>query len=341
MHVLVTGAGGFIGSHVAEALLASGHRVTGVDAFVPYYPRALKERNLEAALADPAYRFVELDLRTDPLAELFEEPLDAVVNEAAMPGLMMSWSDFDGYVSCNLLLVQRLLEACRENGVTRLLHASTSSVYGAEAVGDEDAPTRPVSPYGVTKLAAEYLIRAYAASFDIEAVILRYFSIYGPRQRPDMAFNRFIVAMAAGEPITVHGDGTQSRSSTYVGDCVRATVDALATAPSGEAYNIGGGEVVSVLDAIGILADVLGVTPDVRFEATRQGDQRHTRADVRKAEAAFGYRPSTSFAEGLRRQAEWQLGGRPPRRGGSPRAPSRGSRGRPRRRARRRRRWPG
>ena len=308
MHVLVTGASGFIGSHLTEALLAAGHRVTGVDAFVPYYPREVKERNLERASADPTFRFVELDLRTDPLDVLFEDRLDAVVNEAAMPGLTMSWSEFDAYASCNLLLVQRLLEACRANGVSRFLQASTSSVYGAEAVGDEQVPTRPVSPYGVTKLAAEHLIRAYAATFDIEAVILRYFSIYGPRQRPDMAFNRFIAAMAAGRPITVYGDGSQTRSSTYVGDCVRATTDALAAARAGEAYNVGGGEVVSVLDAITILADVLDVTPDVRFETSRPGDQRHTCADFRKAEEGFGYRPSTPFADGLRRQAEWQLG---------------------------------
>lgn len=307
MHFLVTGVAGFIGSHVAEAALAEGHQVTGVDGFIPYYPQPVKQRNLARLGETDAFRFVELDLRTDSLAPLFEEQVDVVINEAAMPGLPRSWVDFEAYSSCNILLVQRLLDACREHQVPRIVHASSSSVYGTDAVGDEQIPTRPVSPYGTTKLAAEHLLYAYHVTFGIDTQVLRYFSIFGPRQRPDMAYNRFIAAMRAGDPILVFGDGLQTRSSTFVGDAVRATMAAAQTTGAGDIYNIGGGEVVSVLEVIDFLADVLGVKPVLQFEGPRAGDQRRTEADYSKAEGAFGYRPSTSVFDGLRQQVEWQL----------------------------------
>lgn len=305
MRVLVTGAAGFIGSHVCEQLLADGHDVIGVDAFTDYYPRALKERNLQGFRDHPRFTFHELDLRVDQLAPLFDG-VTHVVHEAAMPGLPRSWSDFDAYMTCNLQATQRLLEATRAAGVDRFLHVSTSSVYGSEAIGDETQPTRPASPYGVTKLAAEQLVLAWNRSFAFPAIIVRYFSIYGPRQRPDMAYNIFTRLLLEGRPITVFGDGEQTRSNTYIADCVRGTLQALAGGTTGEIYNIGGGAVITLNRAIQTIADALGVTPEIVRAAPRLGDQRHTAADTSKARTAFDFVPSVTPEEGLRAQVEWQ-----------------------------------
>jgi nucleoside-diphosphate-sugar epimerase len=306
MRVLVTGAGGFVGSHLCEQLLIEGHDVVGLDAFIPYYPRETKERNLERARCSERFTFFERDLRSDDLTSCLAG-VDAVVHAAAMPGLTRSWSDFDTYMTCNLLGTQRLLEACRQAGMPRLVHISTSSVYGAEAVGDETRPTRPVSPYGVTKLSAEHLVLSYVNGFGLPATILRYFSIYGPRQRPDMAYHIFIKAMQEGRPITVYGDGLQSRSNTYVSDAVAGTIRAIEGAAVGEAYNIGGGKVITLNQAIAIIADALGVEPNLCHEATRLGDQRHTAADTSKARREFDYQPVVSPESGLRQQVAWQL----------------------------------
>jgi nucleoside-diphosphate-sugar epimerase len=306
MHVLVTGAAGFIGSHLCERLVADGHRVVGVDAFVDYYARSVKERNLHGLRLEPAFSFHELDLRSDPITPLLDG-VDVVVNEAGMPGLARSWVDLETYTSCNVLALQRLAEACREARVGRLVHISTSSVYGTDAVGDETTPTRPVSPYGVTKLAAEHLALAYQTLFDLPVLILRYFSIYGPRQRPDMAYHIFVESLLDGRPVTVFGDGHQSRSSTYVSDCVEGTVLAMEHGVPGEVYNIGGGEVFSILDAVELIAGAVGVRPELRFGPTRPGDQRHTAADVSKAFEAFGYSPRVSPRVGLTDQVTWHL----------------------------------
>lgn len=306
MRVMVTGAAGFIGSHLAEALLERGDEVVGVDGFVPLYPRAVKEANLENLRGRDGFQFEELDLRTDPLGDLLEGA-DAVVHLAAMAGLLRSWTEFDEYASCNLGATQRLLEAMGHADVRRLVHVSTSSVYGLEAVGDEDQPTRPVSPYGVTKLAAEALVGAYASVRPMEPVILRYFSIYGPRQRPDMGYHRFIEALLAGQRITVYGDGRQSRSNTYVDDCVAATVAALDRGRPGATYNVGGGEEIDVLRAIEIIADALGVAPELEFGPPRPGDQLRTLADVTRAGRDLGYAPTIGPDEGLRRQVVWHV----------------------------------
>jgi nucleoside-diphosphate-sugar epimerase len=213
-------------------------------------------------------------------------------------------------MDCNLLGTQRLLEAARTANVRRFVHISTSSVYGLEAVGDETRPTRPISPYGVTKLAAEYLVLAFAETFGLPATILRYFSIFGPRQRPDMAYHIFTEALLDGRQIVVFGDGEQTRSNTFVTDAVAGTIAALEGAAVGEIYNIGGGESITVNESIRVLADALGVEADVRHEAARLGDQRHTAADTAKARAGFGYVPTVGPVEGLRAQAAWQRSAR-------------------------------
>jgi nucleoside-diphosphate-sugar epimerase len=240
VRIVVTGAAGFIGSTLCERLVREGNEVLGLDAFIPYYDPGRKEANLASLRAESSFSFQSLDLRVDDLRPVLDGA-DVVVHEAAMPGLPKSWTEFELYTTCNLIGTQRLAEACHQVGVRRLVHASTSSVYGAQAVGAEDMPKRPVSPYGVTKLAAESLLQAYVQSFDLPVVVLRYFSIYGPRQRPDMAFHIFIERIRRAEAISVYGDGLQSRSFTFVDDCVAGTVAAIERGRLGETYNIGGG----------------------------------------------------------------------------------------------------
>lgn len=304
MRVVVTGAAGFIGSHVSEALIGSGHRVIGLDAFTDFYDRELKEGNLAALRALPSFTFHEVDLRHDDLLPLLTGA-DVVINEAAMPGLTGGWRDFPAYESCNVIAVHRLIEASRTAGVSRLVHISTSSVYGAYAVGDETQATLPVSPYGVTKLAAEQLVMAHVRSSGLPALVLRYFSVYGPRQRPDMAFRIFAERLVQGRPIDVFGDGSQSRSITHVDDCVGATLAATQAGRIGQTYNVGGGESIELRRALAIVADELGVTPVVRHHPARPGDQWRTAADCTRAKRDFGYEPGVVAEDGLRGQARW------------------------------------
>ncbi len=308
MRVMVTGAAGFIGSHLSEALIAAGHQVVGVDAFIPYYPRASKEDNLVDLCRTEGFTFHEADLRTAPIEPLLDG-VDVVAHLAAMPGLTRSWTDFELYLTCNVAATSRLLDASRAREVERFIYISTSSVYGLDAIGDEDMPTIPISPYGVTKLAAEQLVTAYVRTFGFPAAILRYFSIYGPRQRPDMAYRIFVEALAAGRPITVFGDGSQSRSSTYVSDAVAGTIAAITGARVGGVYNIGGGRRITLNEAIATIADELGVTPVIERGPPRGGDQRHTEADTTRARETFGYQSTIDPDDGLRRQVRWFVRG--------------------------------
>jgi nucleoside-diphosphate-sugar epimerase len=304
MRCLVTGAAGFIGSHLCERLLAEGHSVVGVDAFIPYYPRPIKEQNLAVARKHGHFTFRELDLRTQPIDPVLDG-VEAIFHLAAMAGLVKSWSDFDLYSSCNLTATARLLEAVERQGrKPRLIYGSTSSVYGRYSAGDETLPTRPISPYGVTKLASENLCHAYADR-GLSLVVLRFFSVYGPRQRPDMGYFKFIDWMLKDQPVLVTGDGHQVRGNTYVDDCVQAIIASL-KAPVGETYNLGGGETASVWDILQKLEKILGKKANVRTESARPGDQRSTFADTGKLLRHLGWRPKTGLDEGLRKQVEWQ-----------------------------------
>lgn len=304
---VVTGAAGFIGSHLCEALTARGVHVIGIDAFIPYYPRERKEANLSVLRERANFEFHELDLRQSDLAPLMDG-CDVVFHLAAMPGLMKSWSDFALYNTCNCDATLRLLEAARAVRLPHFIHVSTSSVYGKEATQGEDAPLRPFSPYGITKLAAEHLCRAFEANFGVPITILRYFSVYGPRQRPDMAYHILIRSLLKGEAFTLYGDGEQTRSNTYVSDCVAATILAAEKrdVSIGEVFNVGGGEIVSLNQVIQKLESIIGRKAIIERKPARPGDQKHTAANIEKARRLLGYNPVTPFDAGIRAQVDWQ-----------------------------------
>ncbi|MCC6165826.1 MAG: NAD-dependent epimerase/dehydratase family protein [Caldilineaceae bacterium] len=304
---LVTGAAGFVGSHLSEQLIARGHRVVGVDAFIPYYPRALKEQNLAGLRRSDRFRFVEADLRRDDLPPLLAD-VEVVFHLAAQAGLVRSWSEFDSYMTCNIQVTQRLLDATVKSPVGHFLHISTSSVYGRFATGDETTPLAPISPYGITKLAAEHLVQAYGANHGLPTTILRLFSVYGPRQRPDMGYHIFIRSLLEGRTITVDGDGSDSRSNTFVKDCAEGLIRAFEQPEQsmGQVFNIGGGEEVNVNQVLEILQELTGKQAQIAHGPARAGDQRRTVADIGKARRLLGYAPQTTIVDGLAAQLAWQ-----------------------------------
>jgi len=303
MRCLVTGVAGFVGSHLAERLLADGHEVCGVDAFVDYYPRHLKEQNLVALRAQERFTFVEGNLLDVELTSLVEG-VDWIFHQAAQAGVRASWGkDFSLYADCNVLATQRLLEAVVTTGnhIQRLVYASSSSVYGdATALPVmETATPHPVSPYGVTKLAAEHLCSLYHHNFGVPTVSLRYFTVYGPRQRPDMAFHRFCKAIVERQPIHVFGDGNQTRDFTYVSDIVEANVRSAAIGTAGSVMNIAGGSRVTVRHVIDLLREISGLPVQVTFGQEQHGDVRDTFADISNAVKLIGYQPRMPLHEGL------------------------------------------
>jgi nucleoside-diphosphate-sugar epimerase len=305
-HALVTGAAGFIGSTLTDRLLADGVRVTGVDAFTDYYDVSLKRRNIAAALAHQGFELLELDLGTADLAPLPE--VDVVFHNAAQPGVRASWGrEFAAYTQHNVLATQRLLERYKRSKLERIIYASSSSIYGdAESYPTSEAMLpRPFSPYGVTKLAGEHLALLYGRNFGLPVAALRYFTVYGPRQRPDMAFHRFCRAMLANEPITVYGDGLQSRDFTFVADAVEANVRAWKRAAPQGVYNVGGGSQVTVLEAIALLEKSLGRKARVNLEPRPAGDPLRTRADATRLATDLGYATKVGIADGLAAQADW------------------------------------
>jgi len=310
MKALVTGAAGFIGSNLSRALLARGADVVGVDCFTDYYAREIKERNLAPLKAHERFSFVEDDLRTADIGALLRD-VTHVFHLAAQAGVRKSWGkDFQTYTTNNIDATQRLLEAVAARPVERLVYASSSSVYG-DAVAipmHEQAVPQPVSPYGVTKLSAEQLCYLYFINHGVPTVSLRFFTVYGPGQRPDMAFNRFIKAALTNQPITLYGDGEQTRDFTFVGDIVAALMAAGDRGRPGAVYNIGGGSRVSVNHVLSLVAELTGRSLDIRREPTQKGDMRDTFADTTRARADLGFAPATTLAEGLKAECEWMAG---------------------------------
>jgi UDP-glucose 4-epimerase len=304
---LVTGAAGFIGSTLADRLLREGADVIGIDCFVDYYARAIKERNLASALGHPCFRFIESRIQDADLSTLLADRTH-VFHAAAQAGVRKSWGrDFTVYTTHNVEATQVLLEACRDRTLEKVVYSSSSSVYGDVVAMPmrEDALPQPISPYGVTKLAAEQLCHLYQVNFGVPAVSLRYFTVYGPRQRPDMAFHRFLRATIEGQPITLYGDGHQTRDFTFVADAVEANLAAATKGVPGHVYNIGGGSRVSVNEVLQVIGKVTGRTPSVRSEGDQKGDMRHTYADTELARTELGFAPRVGLEEGLTAEYRW------------------------------------
>jgi UDP-glucuronate 4-epimerase len=307
---VVTGVAGFIGSHLAERLLADGDDVVGVDCFTDYYPRELKLRNLEALRDQGRFRLVEERLQDAELVRILDGT-DHVYHLAAQAGVRSSWGrEFSHYTEHNVLATQRLLEAALVAGRPRVVYASSSSVYGdAPSLPlREDGFCRPISPYGVTKLAAEHLCTLYHRNHGLATVSLRFFTVYGPRQRPDMAFNRFLSAARDGRPISVFGDGTQTRDFTYVDDIVTAVRQAALSGRPGCVYNVGGGERVALNEVLRLVETVTGQRLQIQRQEPQKGDMKDTFADTSAAQRDLGFRSSVGLAEGLAREWRWIRG---------------------------------
>jgi UDP-glucose 4-epimerase len=307
MKALVTGTAGFIGSRLSAELLARGADVVGIDCFTDYYPRAIKDKNLVPLRAHKAFTFVEAALQTADLSRLIEN-VTHVFHLAAQAGVRKSWgSDFTTYTTNNVDATQCLLEAVKAHPIERLVFASSSSVYGdlVSIPMREASLLQPLSPYGVTKLAAEHLCYLYHVNYRVPAVSLRYFTVYGPGQRPDMGFHRFLRAAHTGEPISLYGDGEQTRDFTFVADAVAATLAAGSQGVPGGVYNIGGGSRVSINQVLTLIEQITGRALVVRREPAQKGDMRDTFADTSRARAELGFTPSTSLESGLTAESEW------------------------------------
>lgn len=308
MRALVTGCAGFIGSNLSERLLAEGWRVQGLDALTDYYSRRIKKRNLKNLLSHHRFTFQRGDLNQIDIGALLKRA-DVVFHQAAQPGVRASWGkSFHIYMRCNIDATQKLLEAAKGlKHIRKIVYASSSSVYGRV----KDLPMResqrcaPFSPYGVTKLAAEHLCHLYHDNYGVPVVSLRYFTVYGPRQRPDMAFHKFIECALADKPIRIFGDGSQSRDFTYIADIVSANIAAAVRGKSGAVYNLGGGSRILLRDALKILEKAAGRKLNLKFETKALGDVERTGADTRLARSDLKFRPGTNLARGLAAQIAW------------------------------------
>lgn len=307
MKCAVTGVSGFIGSHLAEALVERGDRVIGIDCFTGFYSRAIKEMNIAKLMKSRNFEFKEVDLTKAEIPPLLRG-VDCIFHLAAQPGVRPSWGEsFKSYVDSNVVALQRVLESASHCNVPKVVYASSSSIYGdAERYPtSEETVPRPVSPYGVTKLLGENLCYAYYKKNGLSTSALRYFTVYGPRQRPDMAFHKFISSISKGEPLVVWGDGFQARDFTYVADTVRATILAAKAGP-GTTYNVGSGKTIELRRAISIIERLTRTNAKVRFKPAAAGDVVKTSADITKIELDLGYSPKVSIEQGLALQVAWQ-----------------------------------
>jgi len=307
MKCLVTGAAGFIGSNLSKKLLSLGYDVTGIDSFSDYYPRKIKEANIAGLLKHKKFSFVEGDLNGIDIKKL-ASGASVIFHKAAQPGVRKSWgSDFSIYIRDNIRATQRLLENVKDMPLDKLIYASSSSVYGdiRSLPMKEASPTRPVSPYGVTKLAAEHLCYLYHKNFGLPFAALRYFTVYGPGQRPDMAFHMFLKHIILNEEIIIFGDGKQTRDYTFISDVVQANIRAMDKNAEGGIYNIGGHARITVLDVLDMLRDITGKKIKVKFIEKQKGDMKHTYSDITRAKKYLKYSPDYSVKEGLKEEYKW------------------------------------
>jgi UDP-glucuronate 4-epimerase len=304
-HVLVTGAAGFIGSHLTNVLAKSGRQVIALDCFLPnLYENKIKYENWNSFNKDTVTR-VKFDLRSDDFEMLSDFNISTIYNQAALAGQMDTWTNAKLYYECNLIALNRLLEFAKDRRVESFVQASTSSVYGTRAVGNEGQIPKPTSPYGISKLAAENLLLAYSHSYGVPVKILRYFSVYGPNQRPDMAYSKIISSIYSGEEFTIFGDGLQARTNTFISDVLDATVLASNLAQVGEPLNICGDDFVSLNEAIAMIESISGKKLKKRFVGSRLGDQYKTFGDNLLAKRTLNWTPKIKFSDGIRTQIQY------------------------------------
>jgi UDP-glucuronate 4-epimerase len=306
MKILVTGAAGFIGSHLCERLLALGHQVIGVDMFTFPEWEKFKRYNIQRLLQYPNYKMIEANLLQLDLTELLKD-VEVIYHQAAIAGVRKSWGvSFKEYVELNILATQRLLEACKNFAINKFIYASSSSVYGGtNGPTSEETPTLPISPYGTSKLAGEQLVRMYHVNYGLPTTSLRYFTVYGPRQRPDMAFHRFLKAVHGNLSIPVFGDGQQTRDFTYIDDAIEANIQAMNLQEHGNVFNIGGAERSSVLEVLTVMERVTGKKVQIDYQPQQPGDPLHTWADISKAREKLGYNPKITLQDGLTNEWEY------------------------------------
>ncbi len=304
--VLVTGACGFIGSHLCEKLLKKGYTVIGIDSFTDFYPKTIKEKNIEISLKKSNFKFVETDILN---LTSIDRNIEYIFHTAAQAGVRTSWGkNFDTYIKDNIFATQHLLELCKNHkGLKKFIYSSSSSIYGdAEALPTkEDTIPRPVSPYGVTKLAGEHLCQLYYKNYNVPIICLRYFTVFGPRQRPDMAFHRFVKSILQRKPVNVYGNGEQSRDFTYVLDVVEANLLAMEKDAKGTIFNIGGGNYATVNQILQMLRELLHLDIKVEYKEKVKGDVRNTKADITRAKRELGFNPKYDLNYGLEREIEW------------------------------------
>ncbi len=307
MKCIVTGAAGFIGSSLCEKILSNDFEVVGIDSFIDYYSREIKEKNIENLKLSKNFNFIEGNILHLDISTLISDG-DYIFHQAAQAGVRTSWGkNFYFYTENNIMATQQLLEACKGKNIAKIIFASSSSIYGdcKDVPMSENSIPSPVSPYGVSKLACEQMCYLYWKNFNVPVVSLRYFTVYGPRQRPDMAFNRFIKAILKNEEIAMYGDGEQTRDFTYIDDIVNANILAMNKGQDGSVYNIGGGSRISINEAIDMLAKISGKQPKIKRLGVQKGDMIHTLADITKARQELGYEPTVRLEEGLEREYIW------------------------------------